>query len=179
MKSVLITEEYFSCCWAVLTNNQSLFCFSPCPGDQQAEVTRCWEGTEPGELTQADVMCSNKSWGKGGVAVLDLMKSCFPGDGWSSACQKEVVNELLTLLCSHEQLLLYLLTSFILIHGCSHCCVSNSLYQHNGDELPRGHAELSCPPALIIPNSMPKNPGDRDVLLCIMESQNGWGWTGP
>ena len=69
MKAVLITQECFSCCWAVLTNSQGLFCFSPWPGDQQAEVTRCWEGTEPGELTAADVTCSNKSWGKGAVTV--------------------------------------------------------------------------------------------------------------
>jgi len=31
MKTVLITQECFSCCWAVLKPHQGIFSFSHCP----------------------------------------------------------------------------------------------------------------------------------------------------
>ena len=89
LETVLITQGCFSCCWAVPTQSQGLFCFSTPPHQRVGwGCTRSWEGTQLGQLTptdQRDIPYHMTSWSaykaggrrrKGGT--FGVMAFCLP-----------------------------------------------------------------------------------------------------
>ena len=68
------------------------------------------------------------------------MEPCFPGDGWTPACPREVVTEFLVLLCLCAWLLLYLLNCLYL----NPQVLSLSLFRFSPPSHCRGVSEWLC-----------------------------------
>jgi len=136
-KTVLMTQGCFSCCWATLTQNRGLFCSSLCPvsewaggaqgvgrGHSRDSWPHLTKGIFHSMWHHAQHVKLGKEAGRGGgrwewwhlasQVTGHVMEPCFPGDGWTPACQREVVKEFLVLLCLCAQLLLYLLNCLYL-----------------------------------------------------------------
>lgn len=98
MKTVLVTHQCFSSCWAVLTWSQSLFLLLMLPCQQGGwECTR-WEGTQAGQLISTDwrirpydIMISNKrSGGKFAGAAIAQGLAGHQSDGGEKFCFSSV-----------------------------------------------------------------------------------------
>ena len=133
LKTVLIIQRCFSHCWAVLTQSQGLFCFSPHPTSEWAEgAQEAGRGHKPGQLSPTDqwdvpyhtTSCSADKVGGRRRKRRDVWSDgdCLPKSPWWSpaflavpehlpASGKEWMN---SLLCLCVQLLLYLLNRLYL-----------------------------------------------------------------
>lgn len=98
MKTVLVTHQCFSSCWAVLIWSQSLFLLLMLPCQQGGwECTR-WEGTQAGQLISTDwrirpydIMISNKRpGGKFAGAAIAQGLAGHQSDGGEKFCFSSV-----------------------------------------------------------------------------------------
>lgn len=127
MKTVVITPQCFSCCWAALPKDASASC-AALPARSWGG-TGAWERTARGQLVQTDqrnapqlmVPCSamkagvkKEEWGclewwcMFSLKAITRDELCSPASGWMSACWWEAANQFLILIYLWVQLLLYL-----------------------------------------------------------------------
>ena len=125
LETVLIIQGCFHYCWAVLTQSQGLFCLSPHPTSEEAGGAQgVWSGHSWDSWPQLTKGISHTIWhhaqhielGGGGGSrghlewwhlssqVTIMHGVLLSGDGWTPACQQELVNEFLVSLCVCMQL---------------------------------------------------------------------------
>jgi len=149
MKTISITPQCFNSCWTALTECQGLSCFSHwdswfwltkgifhtlcCPTQQQ----KLWGSRRKGRDVWSYGVCLPKE-------LLHIREPCFPGDGWTSACWWEAVNEFLGLICLHMYFLLYLLNRLYLNPWVLRFYTSDCLKNPTAGEWANGCVGLSC-----------------------------------
>lgn len=125
LKTVLIIQGCFRCCWVVLAQSQGLFLLLTPPYRQRGwgcTVRRGHSWNSQSQLTQGilqpiwchDQHIKEKRCCLSYQLTTGVLEPCFPGDTWAPACVWEVVNEFLIFLYLHAQLLLYLLNCLYL-----------------------------------------------------------------
>lgn len=134
---LVLTHQYFSCSRAVLTQSWRHLCFSHCPASEKLRVPKIPRGnrTRTTDLNrpkkyhvQHGTMLSNIScykeegreillewWSFSSRETITWDELWFPGRGWTSTSQWEVLNVFLVLLCSCTWVLLYLVICLYLI----------------------------------------------------------------
>ena len=79
-KTILITHQHFSCCWAVLYRAKDILASVTVPSKLGWGVQSCWEGTEPGQLAQ--------NWPKGYSILYDIIWKNYSTERGCCCCSE-------------------------------------------------------------------------------------------